>query len=156
MSQDPLTCLWGDLLNKDAKVSAESILLLVQCALVLLNSSHAMSHEHRKGGLGSKQGSNLFGPDFQEKASKRIELDKAMSKVSLPSSAGPASKKRKFGQDRPDLRKFLDRSSSARYGSGKAQCQLSYQTPKRFQSRKYFQTRPHTQDKTKSFKLSVD
>ena len=31
----PLTCLWGDLLNKDAKVSAEGILLLVQRALVL-------------------------------------------------------------------------------------------------------------------------
>ena len=97
----------------------------------------------------SKRGSNLFGPGFQEKASKRIKLDKAMSKVSLPSSAGPASKKRKFGWDRPDLRYFLDRGSSARYGSGKAQRQPPYQTPKCFQSRKYFQTRPHTQDKTK-------
>ena len=45
----PLTCLWGDLLNKDAKVSAEGILLLVQRALVLLsNASHAMSQERRK------------------------------------------------------------------------------------------------------------
>ena len=33
----PLTCLWGDLLNKDAKVSAESILLLVQRALTVKN-----------------------------------------------------------------------------------------------------------------------
>ena len=40
----PLTCLWGDLLNKDAKVSAEGTPLLVQRALVLLgNASHAMS-----------------------------------------------------------------------------------------------------------------
>ena len=124
----PLTCLWGDLLNKDAKVSAKGILLLVQRALILLgNASHAMSQERRKVAWAKvnpklrslatedylKRGSNLFGPGFQEKASKRIELDKAMSKVSLPSSA---SKKRKFGRDRPDLRNFLDRGSSADRG----------------------------------------
>ena len=35
----PLTCLWGDLRNKDAKVSVEGILLLVQRALVLLGNA---------------------------------------------------------------------------------------------------------------------
>ena len=31
----PLTCLWADILNKDAKVSWEDMLLLIQRALVL-------------------------------------------------------------------------------------------------------------------------
>ena len=44
----PLTCLWSDLLNKEAKVSSEDI-LLIQRALVLLGSaSHTVSQERRK------------------------------------------------------------------------------------------------------------
>ena len=44
----PLTCLWADLLNKEAKVSSEDI-LLIQRALVLLGSaSHTVSQERRK------------------------------------------------------------------------------------------------------------
>ena len=35
----PLTCLWADLLNKEARISAEDTLLLVQRALVLLGSA---------------------------------------------------------------------------------------------------------------------
>ena len=34
----PLTCLWADLLNADAKVKREDVLLLVQWILVLLGS----------------------------------------------------------------------------------------------------------------------
>lgn len=42
----PLTCLWADLLNKLASVSAEDTLLLTQQALVLLGSaSHAITVE---------------------------------------------------------------------------------------------------------------
>ena len=45
----PLTCLWANLLNREAHVSAENTLLLVQRALVLLGSaSHAISQERRK------------------------------------------------------------------------------------------------------------
>ena len=42
-----LTCLWSDLLNKEAKVSNEDVLLLLQRALVLLGSA---SHSPWKGG----------------------------------------------------------------------------------------------------------
>ena len=35
----PLSCLWADLLNKDATVSKEDIVMLVQRALVLLGSA---------------------------------------------------------------------------------------------------------------------
>ena len=45
----PLTCLWSDLLNKEATVSNEDVLLLLQRALVLVGSaSHAISLERRK------------------------------------------------------------------------------------------------------------
>ena len=45
----PLTCLWADLLNKEANISPEDILLLIQRALVLLGStSHSISQERRK------------------------------------------------------------------------------------------------------------
>ena len=45
----PLTCLWADLLNKEARVSTEDILLLLQRALVLLgNTSHSINIERRK------------------------------------------------------------------------------------------------------------
>ena len=75
----PLTCLWSDLLNKEAKVSSEDILLLIQCALVLLGSaSHTVSQERRKIAWSrinpqlktlateeyDKRESNLFGPGF--------------------------------------------------------------------------------------------
>ena len=39
----PLTCLWSDLLNKEATIAPENILLLVQRVLVLLGSVPIMS-----------------------------------------------------------------------------------------------------------------
>ena len=92
----PLTCLWADLLNKEATVSPEDTLLLLQRALVLLGSaSHSITIERRKIAwarvnpklrtLGSeeyeKRGTDLFGPGFLEKASKRLEVEKTLSKV---------------------------------------------------------------------------
>ena len=92
----PLTCLWADLLNKQAEVSPEDI-LLIQRALVLLGSaSHSISQERRKIAWSrinpqlkslateeySKRETNLFGPGFLEKASKRLEAEKTLSKVS--------------------------------------------------------------------------
>ena len=45
----PLTCLWGDLLDKGTNGGPEEILLLVQRALVLLgNASHSITTERRK------------------------------------------------------------------------------------------------------------
>ena len=87
----PLTCLWADLLNKDAKVRWEDTLLLIQRALVLLgNASHSITMERRKiawsrinpkwKSLASENyegnESNLFGPGFLEKASKCLEVEK--------------------------------------------------------------------------------
>ena len=45
----PLSCLWADLLSKDATVSREDIVMLVQRALVLLGSaSNTITLERRK------------------------------------------------------------------------------------------------------------
>ena len=45
----PLTCLWADLLNNEAHISAEDTPLLVQRALVLLGSaSHAISQKKKR------------------------------------------------------------------------------------------------------------
>ena len=119
----PLTCLWADLLNKEARVSAEDTLLLMQRALVLLGSaSHAISQERRKiawtrinpklKSLASedydKRETNLFGPGFLEKASKRIEVDKTMEKVATPShKGGPSYKRARYENDKSDLRSFF-------------------------------------------------
>ena len=77
----PLTCLWADLINKEANFSPEDTLLLVQRALVLLGSaSHSISLERRKiawarinpklKSLASedygKNETNLFGPGLTE------------------------------------------------------------------------------------------
>ena len=45
----PLTCLWADLLNADAKVKREDMLLLVQRILVLLGSlANSITQERRQ------------------------------------------------------------------------------------------------------------
>ena len=45
----PLTCLWADLLNADAKVKREDVLLLVQRILVLLGSlANSITQERRQ------------------------------------------------------------------------------------------------------------
>ena len=156
----PLTCLWGDLLNKEATTSKEDILLLVQRTLVLLGSvSHSISQERRKvvwtkinpkyKSLGAedygKRDSNLFGPGFLEKAAKRLEADKAIAKVSYNSA--PAAKRAKFSRDRSDLRSFLAKGAPARYGGGQHQRHQPYRPPGRFQSKRYFQQnkRPQSQ-----------
>ena len=151
----PLTCLWADLLNKEARVSAEDTLLLVQRALVLLGSaSHAISQERRKiawtrinpklKSLATeeyeKRETNLFGPGFLEKASKRIEVDKTMEKVSTPShKGGPPQKKARYENDKSDLRSFLSKGAPARYGGRKYQRQQPYYHQSKFQSKKYYQ-----------------
>lgn len=45
----PLTCLWADLVNEDAKVKAENVILLLQRVLVFLASaSHIITEERRR------------------------------------------------------------------------------------------------------------
>ena len=147
----PLTCLWSDLLNKEAKVSNEDVL---QRALVLLGSvSHTISLEKRKiawarinpqlKSLASeeyydKRETNLFGPGFMEKASKRIEADKTIAKVVNASKGPPPAKKRKFSSDKSDFRHFFDRGASARYGSKKEKRHQPYTNFTKSQSSKYF------------------
>ena len=163
----PLTCLWADLINKEAHISAEDTLMLVQRALVLLGSaSDAISQERRKiawtrinpklKSLATeeyeKRETNLFGPGFLEKASKRIEVDKTMDKVPTSNNkAGPSNKKASYENDKSDLRSFLSKDTTAKYGSRKNQRHQSYNSYNRFQSRKYYQKQPkHSQEQSKT------
>ena len=123
----PLTCLWADLLNKEAKVSPEDILLLIQRALVLLGSaSHSISIERRKTvwakmnpklrSLGSEEygerGTDLFGPGFLAKASKRLEVEKTLAKVAKP--LPQSVKKGRYENNKSDVRSFF---IQGRFGS---------------------------------------
>jgi len=87
----PLTCLWADLLNKEANVTLEDTLLLIQRAIVFFGSaSHSITLERRKitcsqikpklKSLASEEyGENqIFGPGFLDKASKRLEVEKTL------------------------------------------------------------------------------
>ena len=145
----PLTCLWADLLNKDANISTGDVLLLIQRALVLLGSvSHNISQERRKIAWSrinpklkalaeedyDKRDTNLFGPGFLEKASKRLEVNKTMEKVSTPQRGGYTSKRPRYDNDKSDLRSFLARGASARYGGKRNQRQQSYKSKKLFQA----------------------
>ena len=57
---------------------------------------------------------NLFGPGLLEKASKKVEADKALAKVVHD---GSNSRKRSFEDDPKDLCHFLSKGASAQYGS---------------------------------------
>ena len=124
----PLACLWSDMVNPDAKVDKEEIALVVQRALVLLGgTSHAISVERRKiawARINPKLKSlatedykdredRLFGPGFLEKATKKLETDKALAKVTAPPSE---QQKRPFQEDKTDLRSFLSKGAPSKYG----------------------------------------
>ena len=128
----PLTCLWADLLNKEARVRPEDILLLIQRALVLLwSASHSISIERRKiawakmnpklRSLGSKEygerGTDLLGPGFLEKASMRLEVEKTLAKVTK--SSPQATKRGRCENDKSDLGSFLSKGASVQYGNMK-------------------------------------
>jgi len=152
----PLTCLWADLLNKEANVTAEDTLLLIQRAIVLLGSaSHSITLERRKiawsrinpklKSLASEEygerESNLFGPGFLEKASKRLEVEKTLDKVSNQGkSSQQAHKKARFENDKSDLRSFLAKGASVVYGNSRIQRQSQpYNAYTRFRNRRYYQ-----------------
>ena len=153
----PLTCLWADLLNKEATVTAEDTLLLVQRALVLLGSaSHNITVERRKiawSRINPKLKSlatedyngreaNLFGSGFLEKASKRLEVEKTLAKVSNQGKGGqPPSKKARYENDKGDLRSFLSKGTSVSCRNAKNMRQNQPHTSyTRFKSRRYFQS----------------
>ena len=124
----PVACLWSDLLNPDSKPTSEQIIQLLQRALVLVGStSHAISVERRKIAWGrinpnlkalakedyDDSKGNLFGPGFLEKASKKLDADKALAKVV---QEGHNPRKRSYEEDPNDLRRFLSKGTPAQYG----------------------------------------
>lgn len=135
----PLTCLWADLQNPDAELKNEEIILLLQRALVLVGSTyHSINVERRRTAWSrinpslkslaeeeyDKREGNLFGPGFLEKASKKVEAERAMAKVT---SNAQAPRKRAFEEDPSDLRRFLSKGAPAQYGGkGKQRQQKSY------------------------------
>jgi len=95
----PLTCLWSHLLNPEEELDVDQMKLVIQRALVILGSaSHSISLERRKIAWArinpelkplaledyKDRKDKLFGPGFSEKASKKLETDKALAKVAAP------------------------------------------------------------------------
>ena len=114
----PLTCLWSDMMNPDTDPSTEEIILLLQRVLVMLGStSRAISLERHRISCTrinpklkpiateefADRKDQLFGPGFLEKASKKLEADKALHKVTDPG----VSRKWNFQQDASDLCSFI-------------------------------------------------
>ena len=102
-------------------VTPESVLLLIQRALVLLGSaSHSISVECRKlvwakmnpklRSLGSEEystrGTDLFGPGFLQKASKIFEVEKTLFKVTKPHP--PNTRRGRYENDKLDLLSFFN------------------------------------------------
>ena len=146
----PLTCLWADLLNKEAKVSTEDTLLLIQRAIVLLGStSHSITVERRKvawakmnsklRNLGAEdyggRGTDLFGPGFLERASKRLEVEKTLEKVAK-AGQNPNPKRARFDTDR---RSFLSKGASARCGSRRNRQQQPHTFNRFTRGKRYYQ-----------------
>ena len=85
-----------------------------------------------------KRETNLFGSGFLEKASKRLEAEKTLNKVSGQSNrSGPPQKRARYENDKSDLRSFLARGASAMYGGRRPQCRQPYSSFTRFRNSKY-------------------
>lgn len=101
----PLTCLWADLLNKDAKVQKEDVTLFLQKVMVLLESAlHIITQQRRRVAWAHTSQVNngsplqntedkgklatIFRDGFLEKATKRMEEEKALGKVSRSRHSG--------------------------------------------------------------------
>jgi len=149
----PLTCLWSDLLNQRTKVSAGQVTLLIQRVLILLGSaSHSITQERQRVAWArvnpsstppvdekeekKAKGTTLFHGGFLEKATKRMEQEKALAKVAGERSKQPANKRRRVDRDPNDLRRFLERGAPAQYG-GRNQSR-----PKPYQQKPYQHQKP--------------
>ena len=87
-----------------------------------------------------KRETNLFGPTFMEKATKRVEANKALEKVtgSTPQGGAPPYKKpRMQGRKQDHLRSFLSKGALAQCGSRQNQHYQPY-TYTRFPKTQYF------------------
>ena len=153
----PLTCLWADLQYTQDKPTCEQMVHLIQRALVLLgNTSHSINIERRRIAWNrinptlkslavenySNREQNLFGPGFLEKASKKLDADRAMAKVV---SNPPNNRKRPYEEDPTDLRSFLGKGAPAHGGRGKQRQYKPYNQQGNF--RKNAKTncqKPHT------------
>lgn len=116
----PLT--WSDLLNKEAKVSSEDTLLLIQRTLVLLGIvSHTVSQEKRK--IAWSRIKTLATEEYDKRESN-LSGPVVLSKVnSQGRGGGPPPKRARFDTDRNDLCSFLSRGTPAQYGGWKGQHQ---------------------------------
>ena len=136
----PLTCLWADIANKEAKVNPHEVILLVQRVLVLLGSAaYSVKQERMKvawsrinpSTLGllqedteeDKEENTLFGSGFLERAAKRMEEEKALAKVTGTRPGGNTQKRQ---GDPNDLRRSLERGAPARYGGRNSQRHQPY------------------------------
>jgi len=122
----PLACLWSDLLDTGATIKREQIILLVQHTLILLGSlSNSITLERRwinwsklnpalkdipvEEDEEASKGKRLFGGKFMEKANKRLEEEKTLSKVAGLQRETPAAKWQRFSHDSTDLCSFWTR-----------------------------------------------
>ena len=89
---------------------------------------------------------NLFGSGFLEKASKRLEVEKTLAKVSSQGKgAQPPSNKARYENDKEDLRSFLSKGASVSCGNMKNMRQNQPHTAyTRFKSKRYFQNNAST------------
>ena len=80
-----------------------------------------------------KREDQLFGPGFLEKASKKLEMQKALAKI----SADQTSRKRQWDStdDKSDLRRFLSRGTPARYGGRSQRHSKPYKQPYKTQQK---------------------
>lgn len=132
------------MINPEVEADKEKIALLVQRSLVLLGSaSHSISLERRKiawARINPELKSltmeeyrdckdKFFGPGFLEKASKKLEADKALAKV----TTSPARKRRCL-EECGNLRRFLSKGTPSKYGGmgswRQSKLYNSYQQPK--------------------------
>ena len=73
-----------------------------------------------------KKSATLFGESFMEKATKRMEEEKALTKFTTTQKKVPAAKRCKYAQDPSDLHRFLEKGAPAQYRSRKHQHQQLY------------------------------
>ena len=129
----------------------EQVVLLIQRVLILLGSaSHSITQERQRVAWArinptstppvedterKDKETTLFQGGFLEKATKRMEQEKALAKVA--GNKHPATKRRQADRDPNDLRHFLEKGAPARYG-GRNQMR-----PRSFhQSKPYYRPKP--------------
>jgi len=78
-----------------------------------------------------------------EKANKRLEDEKTLSKVAGLQKETPAAKRQRFSNDSTDLHSFLDKGAPAQYSGRRNQRQQLYtQNRQGQQSNRQFQQQP--------------